>query len=80
MAPRKRKDDRDPLDDRLNLRVSPDLMRRIRALEGKAATIRELQGAGTIDRSKVAKAALIRGLEVLEVEAGIVKPGAARGR
>ena len=78
MAPRKRKDDREPKDDRLNLRVSPDLMRRIRSLEGKAGSIRDLQAAGTIDRSKIAKAALIRGLEALEIEAGILKPGRAR--
>ncbi len=80
MPPKKRKDHRKPQDDRLNLRIPPDLMHRLKALEAKAASIRELQTVGTIDRSKVAKAALVRGVEALEAEAGIGKAGTGRGR
>ena len=69
MATKKRQDPREPESDRVNVKVDPDLVRRIDALTRKASSLPELSIMGTIDRSKVARLAIKRGVEALEREA-----------
>lgn len=66
-----------PDDGRLNLRVPPDLVKRLDALGERRADIPELRLAGSIDRSKVARVALLRGVEALERETARTDGGRA---
>jgi hypothetical protein len=63
---------------RVNVRVTPDLLERLDALIAKADRIPECRLSGSPDRSKVARVALDRGIEVLERETA--RPDGGRGR
>jgi hypothetical protein len=63
---------------RVNVRVTPDLLGRLDALMGKADRIPECALLGSIDLSKVARVALLRGVEVLERETAKPEGGRAR--
>jgi hypothetical protein len=65
-------------DARVNVRVTPDLLERLDALIGRSDRIPECRLLGSMDRSKVARVALLRGVEVLERETSKPEPG--RGR
>lgn len=63
---------------RVNVRVTPDLLERLDALIGRADRIPECRLLGSMDRSKVARVALLRGVEVLERETAKPEGGRAR--
>jgi len=63
---------------RVNIRVPLDLLERLDALIERADRIPECRLLGSIDRSKVARVALARGIDVIERETA--KPGAGRSR
>ena len=58
---------------RLSIRVPAELVRRLDALQARVARLPECAHLGTIDRSKVARVALLRGVAALE---GETAPGA----
>ncbi len=60
------------------MRVPADLVKRLDALIPKAGRIPECALLGSMDRSKVARVALLRGVEVLERETAKGEGGRAR--
>lgn len=60
---------------RLNVRVPADLVSRLDALIPKVTHLPECALLGTLDRSKVARVALLRGVAALEAAAQRAKRG-----
>lgn len=52
----------------ISIRVPPDALRRAEALRSKIARDRTVSALGKVTRSTVLKLAMMRGLEVLEIE------------
>lgn len=65
-------------DGRVNVRVPLDLVKRLDALIPKAARLPECALLESMDRSKVARVALLRDVEVLERETAKVESGRTR--
>jgi len=61
---------KEPKESRVNVRVPGVLVARLDALIPRVRALPECSLLGTIDRSKVARLALARGVEVLEREVG----------
>lgn len=65
-------------DSRVNVRVPLDLVKRLDALIPKAARLPECALLESMDRSKVARVALLRDVEVLERETAKGESGRTR--
>jgi hypothetical protein len=58
----------------VNVRVPEDLLRRVDALQSKIGHLPEVALLGTMDRSKVLRVALLRGVAALEAEVAKTAP------